>query len=360
MDRWIRSIKAVKFDVTQGTLGSESARGHAHFIAAAQQFPADSGAGLDIATSSKACHANFISLAVSRPVRERVFGVAEESLLQADWELRGRLVALPRTFRHTLPMSLRSRLDYPAGSSQFLWKYYYLFLTRYFSGDDLVFLNLGYEEDPPMALPLEASDEPDRYFIQLYHCTATQADLKGKKVLEVSCGHGGGASYLVRTLDPASYTGLDLNRAGIDFCRKRHQLPGLDFVQGNAENLPFADQSFDAVINVEAAPYYPRFPRFLAEVARVLRPEGHFLYADLRPRDRIAKWEEELGDAPMRLISERVIGEQVARGLEKNVPRLQELYRHNRAFVPTNRLLKISHGLRSGEISYRMYCFAND
>ena len=44
-----------------------------------------------------------------------------------------------------------------------------------------------------MALPLAESEEPDRYFIQLYHRVATQVDLTGKRVLEVSCGHGGGA-----------------------------------------------------------------------------------------------------------------------------------------------------------------------
>ena len=76
--------------------------------------------------------------------------------------------------------------------------------------------------------------------IQLYHSTATRAgELAGKRVLEVGCGHGGGASYLTRTLGPASYVGLDLNSAGIEFCRRRHQVPGLEFVQGNAENLPF-------------------------------------------------------------------------------------------------------------------------
>ena len=107
-----------------------------------------------------------------------------------------------------------------------------------------------------MALPLAASDEPDRFPIQLYHRTATQVDLVDKSVLEVSCGHGGGASYLMRSVHPASYTGLDLNTVGIEFCRKRHNLPGLDFVQGNAERLPFPDQSFDAVINVEAALNY--------------------------------------------------------------------------------------------------------
>ena len=43
-------------------------------------------------------------------------------------------------------------------------------------------------------------------------------------------------------------------------------------MHGDAESLPFADRSFDAVINVEASHAYPHFPRFLAEVARVLRP----------------------------------------------------------------------------------------
>src|ERR1700756_5323427 len=167
-----------------------------------------------------------------------------------------------------------------------------------------------------MALPLEASDEPYRAHIQLYHRTATQADLGGKQVLEVSCGRGGGASYLVRTLHPAAYTGLDLNTNGIEFCQKRHNLPGLDFVQGTAEDLPFDDQSFDAVLNVEASHLYLQFPRFLAEVVRVLRPGGHFLYTDVRPRARIGEWENALAEAPLRLISERVINEEVMRAIE--------------------------------------------
>lgn len=118
-----------------------------------------------------------------------------------------------------------------------------------------------------MDLPLVESDEPNRFYIQLYHRTATQVDLNGARVLEVSCGHGGGASYLVRTLCPASYPGLDRNTEGVAFWRERHNLLGLDFVQGDAENLPFVDQSLDAVINVEASHCYPRFASFLAEGA---------------------------------------------------------------------------------------------
>jgi ubiquinone/menaquinone biosynthesis C-methylase UbiE len=248
------------------------------------------------------------------------------------------------------------------------FKYGYRFLSRLLTRDDVLFLNYGYEEDSPMALPLTASDEPDRFPIQLYHRTATQVDLAGIKVLEVSCGHGGGASYLMRTLHPASYTGLDLNAVGIEFCRNRHNLPGLDFVHGNAESLPFPDQSFDAVINVEAAINYQNVPRFFAEVERVLRPGGHFLYADIRYADEIAAWEAALANIPMRLVSEQVINAEVMRGLEQN-RFLDQITRR----LPNIAFLRgiatdyaggpgslIYRRLENGEASYRLFCFAKD
>jgi SAM-dependent methyltransferase len=234
--------------------------------------------------------------------------------------------------------------------------------ARYHRDDDVVFLNAGYEEDPPMAIPLEASDEPKRYSIQLYHRTATQVDLSGKRVLEVGCGHGGGASYLMRTLHPASYTGLDLNPAGIEFCRKRHNLPGLEFVQGDAENLPLPDESFDAVINIESSHCYPRFPRFLAEVARVLRPGGHFLYADLRLDTRIPEWEAALAEAPLRVVSQADIKKPVLHGIKKNslpTPRVPAYLRGVAREAAAWRVSKLSDTWQR-DFAYRMYCLAKD
>lgn len=250
-----------------------------------------------------------------------------------------------------------------------IFRYWYPMMTRRLGQqDDVVFLNWGYEEDPPLGLPLDESDEPNRYSIQLYHQTATQVDLSGKDVLEVSCGHGGGASYLVRTLHPASYTGLDFNANGIAFCQKRHNLPGLDFVHGDAENMPFPDQSFDAVLNVEASHIYPHFERFLGEVARVLRPGGHFLYADFRNRDGFPAWEAALAKSGMRTVSERVISDQVLRGLQKNSARSNDLInRYTPAFARRfAREFAVVDGswffrdLERGEISYRTYCLTKD
>ena len=294
-----------------------------------------------------------------------------------------------------------------------VWRLWYPFLTRRLHGEEVLFLNYAFETEPPMNLPLAPDDEKNRAGIQLYHHVATQVPLAGKNVLEVSCGHGGGASYLTRTLRPKSYTGLDLNPAGIRFCRERHRVAGLEFINGDAENLPFAADTFDAVINVEASHCYPDFPKFLAEVARALRPGGHFLYADFRFRERWAEWDaalaaagsnttltpapsprpsgERVGErgldlqnnlpplpdpllprgrrgrnpAPLQLLATRNINAEVLRGMEKNSARSQALIARRlpkllhgigRDFAGT-RGSRIFNALTSGELSYRSYCF---
>jgi ubiquinone/menaquinone biosynthesis C-methylase UbiE len=247
-------------------------------------------------------------------------------------------------------------------------KYWYPYVTRKWDQDDVVFLNWGYEEDPPMALPLDPADEKNRYCIQLYHRTATQVDLSGKKVLEPSCGHGGGGEYVVKTLHPASYTGLDFNPDGIEFAKKRHHLPGLDFVHGDAESLPFPDESFDAVLNVEASHAYPHFDRFLSEMVRVLRPGGHFLYVDFRGFLEYDAWDAALAELPLRMVSKREINADVLRGLDNNSHKYLDLVgkRVPKFLQPFARLFAGAPGtlmykeLQRGRLSYRMYNFVKD
>ena len=246
-----------------------------------------------------------------------------------------------------------------------IWKLWYPLLTRRLRDEEVLFLNYAYEEEPPMAIPLSPADEPHRACIQLYHHVATQIDLRGKDVLEVSCGHGGGASYLTRTLRPKSYTALDLNTSGIHFCTKRHQVDGLRFVQGDAENLPFEPGAFDAVINIEASHCYPNFPRFLAEVARVLRPGGHFIYADFRFADRQPEWDQAIAGAPLKILRTRNINTEVQRGMDRNSARSQDLVaRHLPKFMQSlgrdfagTRGSRVHNALAGGQLSYRSYCF---
>ena len=262
-------------------------------------------------------------------------------------------------------MSLLERLFSIPSIRKAIWRMWYPFLTQRLRSEEVLFLNYAFETDPPVGLKLDEADEVNRGCIQLYHQVASQVDLKGKTVLEVSCGHGGGASWIIRTMQPAAYTGLDLNPTGIGFCQRRHALPGLTFTQGDAQRLPFADASLDAVINVEASHCYPDFPGFLAEVARVLRPGGHFLYADFRFEPDFQAWEKAIAEASMRILQTRIINAEVLRGMDLNAQRSQALivqrlpgFLHalgrDFAGIPGSRVYE---ALRGGELSYRSWCF---
>lgn len=139
-------------------------------------------------------------------------------------------------------------------------------------------------------------EAPERHQFQMYaeHLKALRGSgrLKGHtRLLEVSCGRGGGLAHLAAQW-PGSLeaVGLDLSENALRTCRAAHgRLDNLTFMRGSALALPFADASFDVVLNVEASNDYGDFPRFFAEVHRVLRPGGVFLYCDSRRREDAAR-----------------------------------------------------------------------
>ena len=124
-------------------------------------------------------------------------------------------------------------------------------------------------------------------------------------------------------------------------------------------------QALDWVINIEASHCYPDFPGFLAEVARVLRPGGHFLYADFRFRDGLADWEQAIAAAPLPIVHSRDIRAEILRGMDCNAARSLTLI-HERlprclhslgrdfAGVPGSRVYV---ALQTGELAYRSWCF---
>lgn len=169
-------------------------------------------------------------------------------------------------------------------------------------------MNYGYRAPAGEAAPalrLDAADEENRSFIQLYDAVARGAPLAGRDVLEIGCGRGGGAAYLARALDPRRVVAVDLAPRAIDLCRRRFAHPRLWFEVGDAEALGFREASFDVVVNVESSHCYGRFELFLREVRRVLCPEGHFLYADFRPRAEVDAWRAALRDAGFVIAAER-------------------------------------------------------
>ena len=145
---------------------------------------------------------------------------------------------------------------------------------------------------------------PQRFQHQMYRellrLVARQRPLEPTlALLEVSCGRGGGLNCLLSAA-PGVFdaTGLDVAGSAIAFCRANYgESDRLRFVEGSALELPFPDASFDVVLNVEASNDYGDRPRFFAEVARVLKPNGIFAYTDSFRSARADEMKGELASA---------------------------------------------------------------
>lgn len=173
-----------------------------------------------------------------------------------------------------------------------MWRWWYGRLAKRYTAGDWTFMNYGHVPPAGETTPaLNPQDEADRLCIQLYHRVASAAPLADKDVLEVGSGRGGGASFIARYHHPAKITGADFSPQAVALCQKRHAaVANLGFVVGDAEHLPFPEASFDTVINVESSHCYGHVEKFYAEVARVLRPGGWFLYTDFRAANDVPAW----------------------------------------------------------------------
>ncbi len=104
---------------------------------------------------------------------------------------------------------------------------------------------------------------------------------KGWKVLDVAGGTGDVAFRIIdASAGHAHATVLDINASMLGVGRERAAARGYvknaDFVEANAEELPFADDVFDAYTIAFGIRNVPRIERALAEAHRVLKPGGRF------------------------------------------------------------------------------------
>ena len=101
------------------------------------------------------------------------------------------------------------------------------------------------------------------------------------RILDVGCGTGRLTTRLARELPASRVVGCDFSRGML-----RHAYANgsaLAWVQGDAQRLPFADGSFDAVVSTEAFHWFPDPGSALAAFHRVLAPRGRLLIAFVNP-----------------------------------------------------------------------------
>jgi len=112
---------------------------------------------------------------------------------------------------------------------------------------------------------------------------ARRAIKPGMHILDVACGTGNLAFAAARA--GGIVTGVDIATNLLEEARERAKLEGLSiqFDEGDAERLPYPDESFDLVVSMFGAMFAPRPERVAAELVRVCRVGGQIAMANWTP-----------------------------------------------------------------------------
>ena len=124
------------------------------------------------------------------------------------------------------------------------------------------------------------------------YCLSQLPPVRGKNILEIGCGNGVQARYILENYSPSSIIAIDLNSSNIEIANQVAEGKGYDNIKFHVDDAQrlstIESNSIDYVINIESAFHYPDKPSFFREIKRVLKPGGTYLIADIltTPRRR--------------------------------------------------------------------------
>lgn len=108
-------------------------------------------------------------------------------------------------------------------------------------------------------------------------------------LLDAGCGTGAMLGMFRKDCPDKKYTGIDLSEKMIQTAKKK-KLDGVRFVEGDCENLPFAENSFDVVTCSMSFHHYPNPEKFFQSLHRVLRPGGRLVLRDMAAGSKAMMW----------------------------------------------------------------------
>jgi ubiquinone/menaquinone biosynthesis C-methylase UbiE len=208
----------------------------------------------------------------------------------------------------------------------------------------------------------------------------------GLKLLDAGCGFGGTIQQLNAQHSNMDLTGLNIDARQLAAAEAQTEAANdntISWVEADACQLPFEDNSFDRVLAVECIFDFPSREKFLAEAARVLKPGGYLAVSDFVPtlmffgktpfwmaiRTRIAKTYGTLGNIPLR--SYKAMGKRAGlqldadRNIRKNTmptyPFIIKFFREEGSAEAQKTMIGGTRWMkwlsRLGFVQYRVYTF---
>jgi len=107
-----------------------------------------------------------------------------------------------------------------------------------------------------------------------------------EKLLDAGCATGPMLTLLTQEYPNKQFVGLDLSPKMIEEAKKK-KLKNTTFIEGDCENMPFENNTFDTIINSQSYHHYPNPQAFFNEVYRILKPNGKLILRDNTASDPV-------------------------------------------------------------------------
>lgn len=208
------------------------------------------------------------------------------------------------------------------------WRAWYQLLGLYSeaTGARFTVMNWGYDD----GRVLVGADVDERLPLQLYARVVEGVDVKGRVVVDVSCGRGGGLHFLVHHKG-ARGQGIDFTPMNVKLAQKTWGTSSLlTWQQGSALALPCEHGSVDVVVSVEASHCYQRVDVFLDEAVRVVSKDGVVCWTDFAER-AVAEQQRRWCDERFEDVVDVDITAHVLRAMEGDRVRRRDIIRSHSA-----------------------------
>jgi len=113
---------------------------------------------------------------------------------------------------------------------------------------------------------------------KLWRISQLHAD---KKILEIGCGNGVGSKYILKLFKPKEFISTDLDERLVEIAKMKNKGAKTKFEVGNATNLRFLNNEFDAVVGLSVIHHIPNWKDCIDELQRIIKPDGLLIIKEL-------------------------------------------------------------------------------